>query len=202
MKIRTLALLCMVLLTGLALFVGMRSQKRSRALGPESAPASSAANERAPARLEAPEDPARESPATPAPPRPRPTCKPATPSEQAAWAEKYAGLSLGEFTRQHGEFTMHLVELANPCYEEAFRRGDFDVVGDQDAGPYRLPKDFDQDLLTQIRMPSRDSGDRRVLQITLREEEHPELYVLQREELWLRQREHELERIARTTPIR
>jgi hypothetical protein len=202
MKIRKLALLCLVALVGLVLVAQLRSRERSRALEPESVPAAPGSKESPHVQLEALEVPARETAAVPEPPRARAACRPATPGEQAAWTEKYTGLSLDEFTRRHGEFALHLTELANPAYDEAFRRGDFEVVGYQGAGPFKLPKDFNQDLLTQIRGPSRDSGDTRIVQITLREEEHPDLYALQRENLWLRQREQELEKIARSTPIR
>ena len=123
-------------------------------------------------------------------------------AEQDAWLAKYSGLSLDEFVRRHDELGRHLTELANPVYEGAFQRGDCVVVGDASAGAWTLPKDFDQELLTSIRMENRSPKDKPVLQISLRETEHPELYALQREKRWMDRREREIERELRSRPVR
>jgi hypothetical protein len=106
--------------------------------------------------------------------------------EERSWLAKYGALSVGELKKADGDFALHLTEVCNPVWDEYRSRGEFEVLGTR--GDRIKFSNWDEKPLTQVRVPSEAEPDQRVLKVTIRESEYPDLYVLQREHLWLRQR--------------
>jgi len=137
-----------------------------------------------PASTGTPATPAESSSVQETPPRAR--------SEKDLWLKKWGHLTSAQLEAQYREMTLELTRIANPFYEEAFQRGDYEVVGEGTS--YTIPSDWDPTLLVQIRTPGQGAADMRITKVLLRESDYPDLYALRRESLWISER-------ARTLPL-
>jgi hypothetical protein len=114
------------------------------------------------------------------------------------WLAKYGSLSAADLSARKAELGLYLTGLANPVYDEYYGKGEYDVVG---VGNFKLgKKTWDERYMLQLRCPSKDAPDQRVLKVTIRESDYPELYALHREFSWLREREDRVSRLALQTP--
>lgn len=145
-----------------------------------------------PARLEASEPNANER-IVAAEPVPNTEAKPqvvaAEDAEARGWRQKYGKLAHNLLEREQRELNDRLTELSKPAFDECVRNGEYEVVGSE--GVYTALS-WQRSPVTQIRMPSAQSEDSRVLRITLDERRHPDLYALWRESLWMGKRMNEL----------
>jgi hypothetical protein len=97
-----------------------------------------------------------------------------------------------------GRRTFNVVEVtgASFCNSPGIGIGTGSGVGNFKLGK----KNWDEGYMSQLRPPTKDAADQRVLKVTIREGDHPELYALHRESDWLREREKYVTRQALQAP--
>jgi hypothetical protein len=113
--------------------------------------------------------------------------------EERQWMKKWGALAVGELSTANDKFALQLTQLATPVWDEYQARGEYELLG---VGEQVSVSNWDSAPLTAVRMLNDSKGDRRNLKITIKEAEYPELYALQRENLWMRARVEELKRLA------
>jgi len=101
-------------------------------------------------------------------------------TETAAWEAEFRGLTRDQLLEMRNALKATLDEAKAQEFELRFSTGSFITVG---TGLNYSFSDWDQRLISQVRMPNTEDGP--ILKDTLPPTEYPELYALRRKLKWL-----------------